>query len=147
MSPQFLALLLASATARTTLGITSPTGCPGGEAPTYNGICLPTQFPPRQNYSRDVPQPPYLKHPPPLINITIGRQLFVDDFLVQNMSSLSRTFHTAQYYEDNPVLVPDQKWEVTPHRHQPSIVHQSAHPFIQHAYRTTHLCIHPPLIN
>ena len=110
------ALLLASVLALTTkpqMGMTSSIECPEGHVVTYNGICLPVAFPPRQNYSRDVPHPPYLHRSPPLINITVGRQLFVDDFLVQNMSSsINRTFHTAEYYKGNPVLVPDQPWEV-----------------------------------
>lgn len=79
----------------------------------YNGICTPAEFPPRQNYSRSVPHPPYLKDPPPLINITIGRQLFVDSFLIANASGIQQVFHAAQYYEENPVLKPDQPWEGT----------------------------------
>ena len=110
----FLMLVLVL-TIEPTIGIASSIECTGDNIATYNGICLPVAFPPRQNYSRDVQHPPYLRRPPPLINITVGRQLFVDDFLVENMSSTIRqTFHTAEYYEGNPVLVPDQPWEVNP---------------------------------
>ena len=113
--PARLLAFVLTLTTRPQMGITSFIECPEGHVATYNGICLPATFPPRQNYSRNVPHPPYLHQPPPLVNITVGRQLFVDDFLVQNMSaSIKRTFHTAEYYEGNPVLVPDQPWEVKP---------------------------------
>ena len=45
-----------------------------------------------------------------MIRINIGRQLFVDDFLISH-TTLDRTFHTAQYHPASPVLVPDQTWE------------------------------------
>ena len=38
---------------------------------------------------------PYLKDPPKVIPIDIGRQLFVDDFLIAKMAGLKRTFHLA----------------------------------------------------
>jgi hypothetical protein len=53
---------------------------------TYNGICSPNNFPPYQNYSRSkVPHPTYLDrdNAPVSINISVGRQLFVDQFLVE----------------------------------------------------------------
>lgn len=79
----------------------------------YNGICTPATFPPRQNYSRAVPHPPYLTAPPSVINITVGRQLFVDSFLIANTSGVSQLFHAATYFHGNPVLKPDQPWEGT----------------------------------
>jgi|EP01043_Picozoa_sp_COSAG02_P002513 hypothetical protein len=79
----------------------------------YNGICTPAKFPPRQNYSRAVPHPPYLEDPPSVINITVGRQLFVDSFLVANASNTQQMFHAAKYHDENPVLQPDQPWEGT----------------------------------
>lgn len=40
----------------------------------------------------------------------MGRQLFVDYFLIQD-TSLRRTFHQAEYFPANPVLYPDKPWE------------------------------------
>ena len=75
----------------------------------YNGIVLPEDWPPRMaQLPRDPVQPPYLESPPKVIPIDVGRQLFVDDFLVEQ-TTLTRTFHQAEYYEQNPVLKPDQK--------------------------------------
>ena len=90
-----------------------PPLCPAGGSLSYNGICTPKAFPPRQNYSRAVPHPPYLVSPPAVINITVGRQLFVDDFLIANQSGLATSFHTATYYDHNPVIKPDMPWEGT----------------------------------
>ncbi|NLS97330.1 MAG: hypothetical protein GXX96_34765 [Planctomycetaceae bacterium] len=79
----------------------------------YNGIVLPEQWPPR--YERDPGEPmpvPYLECPPPVIPIDVGRQLLVDDFLIQE-TTLIRTFHLPEYYPGNPVLKPDKPWEFT----------------------------------
>jgi len=78
----------------------------------YNGIELPTIWPP-QDVTLDMepkPLPPYLVSPPEIIPIDVGRQLFVDDFLIEQ-TTLKRTFHLAEYYPDNPVLAPDKPWE------------------------------------
>src|SRR5437763_16988449 len=51
----------------------------GGET-LYNGIKLPTPWPPKvAEVPRDPVTPPYLKSPPAVIPIEAGRQLFVDD--------------------------------------------------------------------
>lgn len=42
--------------------------------------------------------------------IDVGRQLFVDDFLIES-TSLVRTFHQPEYFPGNPVLRPDRPWE------------------------------------
>lgn len=78
----------------------------------YNGIELPRPWPPyRETLTRDpLPDPPYLQAPPPVIPIDVGRQLFIDDFLIQE-TTLTRTYHTATYYQGNPVLKPDKPWE------------------------------------
>jgi predicted neuraminidase len=52
----------------------------------YNGIELPDVWPPRfRDPAPDEPMPvPYLRKPPPkVIPIDVGRQLFVDDFLIE----------------------------------------------------------------
>jgi hypothetical protein len=44
------------------------------------------------------------------VPIDLGRQLFVDDFLIEQ-TSLTRTFHPAEYYPHNPILWPSTPWE------------------------------------
>jgi hypothetical protein len=76
-----------------------------------NGIVLPHPWPPRRGEWIGVAeQPPYLASPPAVITIDSGRQLFVDDFLVES-SALYREFHAATYYDGNPVLTPERAWE------------------------------------
>jgi len=78
----------------------------------YNGIRLPAVWPPKLNNSTlHVPStPPYLTQPPAFIPIDVGRQLFVDDFLIEN-STLTRAFHLPEYHSAGSVLKPDQAWE------------------------------------
>ena len=80
----------------------------------YNGITLPAQWPPRNDtYSTlPLPRPWYVDKPPDVIPIDVGRQLFVDDFLIEKMT-LDRVFHIPHYYDRVPVLVPDKPWEST----------------------------------
>ena len=79
----------------------------------YNGIILPQQWPPTDidPQSEEPMEVPYLKHPPDVIPIDIGRQLFVDDFLIES-TSLSRAFHQAQKHDQNPVLKPETPFEM-----------------------------------
>lgn len=80
----------------------------------YNGISLPGVWPPK-NYSDNVTKgmsPTYLKDKPAVIDITIGRQLFVDDFLIAS-TDLERKWHQAEYSSANPVLKPEKEWELT----------------------------------
>ena len=86
-----------------------------GRAPEilYNGITLGTPWPPRLRYPDEHPvTPPYLLNPPAVIPVDVGRQLFVDDFLIEE-TSLLRTWHRAEYYAGNPVLRPETAWELT----------------------------------
>jgi len=77
----------------------------------YNGIELPDEWPPRYGALTRDPMPvPYLDNPPEVIPIDVGRQLFVDDFLVEE-TSMQRTFHTPEFHEANPVIKPDKPWE------------------------------------
>mmetsp|Transcript_24679 Transcript_24679/g.58269 ORF Transcript_24679/g.58269 Transcript_24679/m.58269 type:complete len:665 (+) Transcript_24679:185-2179(+) len=67
----------------------------------HNGIVLPPEWPPRSVGYTDLlaqrpPTPPYLRDPPAVIGIDVGRQLFVDDFLVLQ-SNATRTFHRAVF--------------------------------------------------
>src|SRR5206468_7857429 len=79
----------------------------GGET-LSNGIHLPTPWPPRHKHSFEPHAPPYLASPPVVIPI-VGRQLFVDDFLIAD-TTLQRTYHRATYHPATPVLTPDQPW-------------------------------------
>jgi hypothetical protein len=80
----------------------------------YNGIVLPDAWPPKiETLSRaPLATPPYLLSPPAVIPIDVGRQLFVDDFLVEQ-TDLARTHHQAEYHTLNPVLKPEKWWEGT----------------------------------
>lgn len=78
----------------------------------YNGIVLPQPWPPRRRQlSATGARPPYLVSPPDVIDIDVGRQLFVDDFLIEE-SSLHRAIHAAAYHPGNPVLEPERPWEI-----------------------------------
>jgi len=82
-----------------------------GGATLYNGIRLADPWPPRLRSLPTLPlTPPYLADPPAVIPIDLGRQLFVDDFLIAQ-TSLARTFHRAQYHPASPVLTPVTPWE------------------------------------
>lgn len=73
----------------------------------YNNIILPDDFAEKQSCAEDIP---YLKNPPEEIDITIGRQLFVDDFLIEK-TDLTPEYHKAKKFEGNPVLYPETEWE------------------------------------
>lgn len=77
-----------------------------------NGIRLPAVWPPGvETLTLEPMRSPYLASAPEAIPIDFGRQLFVDDFLVEH-TTLRRTFHRAEYYEGNPVVTPDKPWEM-----------------------------------
>jgi hypothetical protein len=80
----------------------------------YNGIVLPNVWPPRRTLaelrSGEPMEVPYLRNPPSVIPIDVGRQLFVDDFLIEQ-TTLTRRFHKCELYAGNPVLRPDKRWE------------------------------------
>ncbi len=71
----------------------------------YNGIQLPEEWPPQDIDTRsDEPKAvPYLEHPPKVIRIDTGRQLFVDDFLIER-TDLLQTYHLPEKYAGNPIL-------------------------------------------
>ena len=74
-----------------------------------NGIVLPEPWPPRYEFRREPATPPYLASPPAVVPVDVGRQLFVDDFLVDS-TTLVRTFHTPEIHHE-PILVPERPWE------------------------------------
>jgi len=81
----------------------------------HNGIALPSEWPVSTlDPQSRAPMPvPYLKAPPAVIPIDVGRQLFVDDFLVAH-TDLERAFHLARKLERNPVLQPSTPEEIGP---------------------------------
>ncbi len=96
------------------LGLVSCAQAPEETATLYNGIRLPEQWPPRYEEPQQRAQMPvpYLENKPAVIPINIGRQLFVDDFLVAE-SNMEMVFHTPDFYAGNPVLEPSYEWEET----------------------------------
>ena len=81
----------------------------------YNGIELPDQWPPRfrDANSNEPMEVPYLKNKPKVVRIDVGRQLFVDDFLIEK-TTLQRTFHQAKKFEGNPVFKAETERELGP---------------------------------
>jgi hypothetical protein len=61
-----------------------------------NGICLPAVWPPAANFFAELKTPPYLLKPPAVSNISRGRQLFVDSFLVAETNAAT-SFHEGEY--------------------------------------------------
>ncbi len=81
----------------------------------YNGIVLPDEWPPKkieenlpEKAEKGLIEPqdvPYLKNPPEVIKIDVGRQLFVDDFLIDS-TTLERAFGKPEIHPSSPVLIP-----------------------------------------
>jgi hypothetical protein len=71
----------------------------------YNSIVLPEVWPPENvDTQSDDPMPvPYLEYPPAVIAIDTGRQLFVDDFLIEK-TDLLQMYHLPEKFAGNPVL-------------------------------------------
>ena len=92
----------------------------GGGDRLYNGIQLPAEWPPRYTTvpAREPMMVPYLHHLPEVIPIDLGRQLFVDDFLIEP-STLTRRYHSTTYASGNPILTADKPWESEPLRKEP----------------------------
>lgn len=80
----------------------------------YNGIELPLTWPPLRTHGEltsGAPMPvPYLVKPPAVIPVDVGRQLFVDNFLIES-TTLRRRFHRPDYHPQSPVLRPEMAWE------------------------------------
>jgi len=77
----------------------------------YNGITLPAEWPPGiYKPTLEPMSPPYLESPPKVIPIDVGRQLFVDDFLIEE-TTMIRKHHVPEPYSGNPVLTHDRSWE------------------------------------
>ena len=82
----------------------------------YNGIELPDEWPPVENpFDFQPMRCPYLSNPPDVIDITIGRQLFADDFLYE-YSTMAPTYRHPAKYDGNPVFLPQTKEELNEER-------------------------------
>ncbi len=103
---------IAGITSSKSFAAAAPPSAPGEGELLYNGIRLPAIWPPVGNNSTlHLPStPPYLVTPPAVVKIDVGRQLFVDDFLIES-TTLKRVFHQAVYHPGGPVVRPDQEWE------------------------------------
>ena len=80
----------------------------------YNGIILPDQWPPRDAdpASSQPMRVPYLESPlKSAIPIDVGRQLFVDEFLIES-NTLTQTFHRPVKHPCNPVFFPTTEYEL-----------------------------------
>jgi len=82
----------------------------------YNGIEIPEGWHFEFPKTGEVVVPPYLipkdkgGYAPTVINIDVGRQLFVDDFLIEE-TDLTRTYYAAKKSKDNPILQAEKPWE------------------------------------
>ena len=74
----------------------------------YNNVILSDDFYNKPSNADDVP---YLKNPPKVIDVSLGRQLFADEFLIEE-SKLKPEYHKAKKFEGNPVLYPEKSWEI-----------------------------------
>ena len=79
----------------------------------YNGLSLSDEWPP-QHINLDSRRPlsvPYLASPPACVPIDLGRQLFIDDFLIEKTDA-ERVFHAAQADAASPILKPETAMEL-----------------------------------
>ena len=75
----------------------------------YNGIRLPSPWPPAVAWDdikgrKPLPEPPYLQSPPAVIPIDVGRQLFVDDFLIAQTTLDAHLSSRRSIIAHNPVF-------------------------------------------
>ena len=66
----------------------------------YNGIEIPAEWPPRYSLPAGASRMPlpYVDNRPEVIPINVGRQLFVDDFLVES-TDMDRVSHHARMFK------------------------------------------------
>lgn len=79
----------------------------------YNGIQLPENWPPRYSFDKKSlgEDPPYIINPPEEIKINIGRQLFVDDFLIEK-TNCKRVYGKPVIHPDSPIVFPETEEEL-----------------------------------
>lgn len=81
-----------------------------GQTTLANGIPLSGTWPPRYAFGQEPKTPPYLVSPPAVLPIDAGRQLFVDDFLIERTTL--RRIHHRPAIRPEPVLKADRPWEL-----------------------------------
>ena len=90
----------------------SGASCTGGGTLLHNGIC--SHPPHRLTAPPTTPtEPDYLTSPPAVINVSLGRQLFCDSFLIQQLEGVRLTPHAA-VWDKHPLLPADKPWETIP---------------------------------
>src|SRR5262245_29932428 len=82
----------------------------GSQETSYNGLPAQPEWPKVVLGRQPLATPTYLTTPPKVLPIDVGRQLFVDDFLIES-TTLSRVHHVPEYHPSNPVLKPDKVWD------------------------------------
>ena len=122
MEPQLRAVLLVPALLLLLTQVHENTGqatssaaaaaCDGTLLP--SGICnrrgaWPPLWPGSGLPPRSPSKPPYLDAPPAVINVSLGRQLFVDTFLIESMPGLQLLSHAATWHGE--VLRATEPWE------------------------------------
>ncbi len=100
-----LFLLLYGLLALVAFAILPATAMAQGGSVLYNGIQLPQTWPPLASPTQTYSLPSYISNPPAVIPIDVGRQLFVDDFLIQQ-TTMTRTQHRPVMYPWNPIVAP-----------------------------------------
>lgn len=112
MNPRICASVLPVAVVMMLAVVSAPEPAAAGEV-LYNAIELPEAWPPSEVHelNREVQPVPYLKDRPEVVPINLGRQLFVDDFLIER-NGLRREWHYPVKYAGNPVLKPETMLEI-----------------------------------
>lgn len=80
----------------------------------YNGVVFPEKLPeyPQEVFKeRKCLAVPYLDDPPEVIKTGTGRELFVDDFIIES-TDCKKTFHYPEKYAGNPILKPETQLEL-----------------------------------
>jgi hypothetical protein len=82
----------------------------------HNGICSDLKRPRTLDYLvNGTFVPDYLRHPPPVINVSIGRQLFVDSFLIEASAGIRLMPHVPVWEEaETSLLGSTELWEQMP---------------------------------
>lgn len=77
----------------------------------YNGIILDEDWLKKAVAPSGIPEEiPYLQNPPAVIDVTVGRQLFVDSFLIEE-TDLEPTYHKAKKHPANPIFFAETSHE------------------------------------
>ena len=96
----------------------------------YNGISMPVNFPPPTTPTQALRTPYYINNGPRVLPIDVGRQLFVDDFLIES-TTLAANPASAVDRSESPAdsRKPHQRRRVVRSGHEPlqAVVLQRRH--------------------